>query len=473
MSSEPTVAELDQIAADALENAPAAYPREHLSPSSHRPPWPEPLDTAALRGIVGQVVEAGIGHGEADPAAVLVSFLAAFGSAVGSGPHCLVGATRHGANLFAVLVGQSAKARKGDSWSPVRAIMDLADPLWGQGRVLQGLSSGEGLIAAVRDPSFATKDGEQVMIDAGVGDKRLLAMAPEFARILAVMQRDGSTLSAVLREGWDSGNLRVLTKSPTVATGAHVSILAHVTADELRRELTTTDAASGFANRFLWIAVKRGRVMADPPAFIGAAVQKAADPVRTALELAQKVGLVQRDPEASELWRELYPDLSRERPGLAGAVLSRHEAQAVRLSLLYALLDRSQVIGTDHLESAVAVLDYVAESARVIFGDALGDAVADAIARRLKLAPEGLTRTEISGAFGRHLNAARLEVALSTLHDAGRAVMRSVPGEEGGRPAEVWSTASPRERGERSERTGAGGGDLSHNSPLSHPGEPE
>ena len=43
--------------------------------------------------------------------------LAAFGDLLGRGPHCVVDATRHGLNLFVVLVGDSSKARKGTSWS--------------------------------------------------------------------------------------------------------------------------------------------------------------------------------------------------------------------------------------------------------------------------------------------------------------------------------------------------------------------
>jgi len=416
-------------------------PLDLMVPPAVQVGWPV-LDAAALTGVAGQVVQAGCAHGEADPAAILVSFLVAFGSAAGPRPHCLVGATRHGANLFAAVVGQSAKARKGDSWSPVAAVMRATDRGWAETRVLQGLSTGEGVIAAVRDP--AVEKGKQTLVDAGAGDKRLLALTPEFARVLAVMQRDGATLSAVLREAWDSGNLRVMTKEPTVATGAHISILAHITVEELRRELTTTDAASGFANRFLWLVARRGRLMADPPAFLDASVEMVAAPMRASLEFAKGVGLVSRDPEAAELWRQLYPDLSRERPGLAGAVLSRHEAQAVRLSLIYALLDQQQQIGARHLEAAIAVLDYVAASAEVIFGDALGDPVADTILRRLDLAPEGLTRTAIRDAFGRNLSAARIQRALAALADAHLATVRRVGGDDGGRPADVWSSVALR-----------------------------
>lgn len=54
--------------------------------------------------------------------------------------------------------------------------------------------------------------------------------------------------SVVLREAWDGDQLRTLTKnSPTKATGAHVSLVGHVTKEELLRHLNETEQANGFA----------------------------------------------------------------------------------------------------------------------------------------------------------------------------------------------------------------------------------
>ena len=51
--------------------------------------------------------------------------------------------------------------------------------------------------------------------------------------------------------------------SPAKATGAHISIVGHITRDELRRLLTQTESANGFANRFCWLAVKRSKCLPD------------------------------------------------------------------------------------------------------------------------------------------------------------------------------------------------------------------
>ena len=100
--------------------------------------------------------------------------------------------------------------------------------------VASGLSSGEGLINNVRDAREETnpKTGKTEVVDAGVADKRLLVVETEWATVLTRIARDGNSLSAVVRDAWDHGNLSTLTKhDPLKATGAHVSIIGHVTPD--------------------------------------------------------------------------------------------------------------------------------------------------------------------------------------------------------------------------------------------------
>ena len=130
---------------------------------------------------------------------------------------------------------------------------------WCDERIEHGLSSGEGLIWAVRDPVEKTDaGGKTTVIDPGVEDKRLLILESEFASALRVLKREGNTLSATVRNAWDSGKLSTLTKnSPNRATGAHISIVGHITRTELLRYLDSTETANGFGNRFLWCCVRQ------------------------------------------------------------------------------------------------------------------------------------------------------------------------------------------------------------------------
>jgi hypothetical protein len=434
---------------------------------------PERLAGAAFRGVAGEFVRIVEPHTEAAPAGLLVQFLIAVGSLIGSGPHFIAERDRHPARLFAVLVGESSKGRKGSSWSHVRDVMQRVDPEWSK-RVPSGLSSGEGLIWAVRDPVIRREairehgrvvGYESVQADAGIADKRLLVYESEFASALRVIERDGNTLSAQVRLAWDTGDLRVLTKeSPVQATGAHISVLGHVTAEELRRYLGRTEVGNGFANRFLWIFVQRSKVLPEGGALDPAAFEPLVGRVRHAIEAARALGdrEIRRDEEARALWYEIYAQLSEGKPGLLGAVVSRAEAQVMRLAVVYALLDESAVIQRVHLEAAVEVWRYADESARFIFGDALGDPVADAILAAIRSDPGGLTRAEINRLFTGHRESADIGRALRALTERGLAVSERVS--TGGRPAERWTATLGAEKEKEAKE---GGGDSSLSSLVS------
>lgn len=403
------------------------------------PPWPE-LAPQALHGLAGEVVAAIDPHTEADPAAVLVHFLVGFGNLIGREPHFRVGGTEHHTNLFACFVGATAAGRKGSAWGEVQRLLRLADPEWAQDRIAGGLSSGEGVIWAVRDPGEDADMDENG--DQGAADKRLLILEPEFAAPLRIMEREGNTLSAIIRQAWDSGTLRVLTKrNPVRATDAHISIIGHITRDELLRYLNSTELGNGFANRFLWLAVRRSKLLPDGGCLPENDVLRLADRIGRAAQSARDIGEVRRDEEARLMWHAVYGALTAGRTGLFGAVTSRAEAQTMRLAMLYAVLDGSATIRADHLRAGLALWQYCEDSARWIFGQAMGDPVADAILSALRAAPEGLSRTDIRDLFGRNQTAARINASLRALQEAGLARAERV--ESGGRPAERWFATQP------------------------------
>jgi hypothetical protein len=278
---------------------------------------------------------------------------------------------------------------------------------------------------------------QKVVTDEGIDDKRLLAFEGEFAATLRVLGREGNTLSALLRQSWDTGNLRVMTKNnPAQASDAHISIIGHITRDELRRYLDTTEAGNGFANRFLWFCARRSKALPFGGRLDEVDFSPLVNRLREAVSFARNAAEMTRDAEACALWAEVYEELSEGKPGLLGAVISRAEAQVMRLACLYALLDCSLIIRKSHLEAALAVWQYCGESARFIFGDSLGDPVADEILRSLRATPNGLTRTELSNLFGRNRSAREIGRALVTLSEQG--LVYSEREETEGRSAERW-----------------------------------
>jgi hypothetical protein len=325
----------------------------------------------------------------------------------------------------------------------------MVDTDWANHSIQAGLSRGEGLIWAVRDHitrheairekgNKATGDYQDVEIDAGVCDKRLLVFESEFASPLQVMAREGNTLSVVMRQAWDTGDLYTMSKnSPATATGAHVSIVGHITRDELRRELSTTEMGNGFANRFAWVCTTRSQELPEGGNLTDAAIAPLVDRLREAVHFAQTVGEMTRDPAIKELWAKTYHELTEGRRGLLGAVTSRSEAQTMRLACIYALLDKSAVVKEAHLLAAVALWKYCLASAQFIYGTALGDPIADTILQGLREAPTGLDRTAISALFKRHKSGAEISNALTVLREHGLAKVGPLSHDASGRPREV------------------------------------
>lgn len=440
---------------DPVSEEPVAVETEQQTTASSprpTPPWPAPLAEEAFHGLAGDFIRLVGPASEADLAGLLLQFLAAVGCCIGPGPRFLVGGDTHTARLFVVLVGSTARGRKGSSWGEVRRVLGAADPGWASERVMGGLSSGEGLVWSVRDAIYRTEpikekgrftgEIQTVLVDPGVDDKRLLVLESEFARVLRVAERDGSTLLPVMRQGWDSGDLRVLTKtSPAVATGAHIAIVGHVTADELRRRLTDTEVASGLANRVLWVATRRARLLPDGGNLCLEDLTALSRTLEDRITRARTIGEMRRSPEAGELWRDVYAELSRDDVGgLLGSVTARAEAQVLRLSMIFALTDVSREVQPAHLAAALEVWRYCEDSARFIFGDSLGDPVADEILHALSTSPAGLTRNEIRELFARNLSSGRIGAALSALARSGRVTV-TLEKDTGGRPAERWKIA--------------------------------
>ena len=126
-------------------------------------------------------------------------------------------------------------------------------------------------------------------------------------------------------------------------------------------------------------------------------------------------------PEAAGFWEQNYPDLSKDQPGLLGAITARAEAQTIRLALIYALLDRSSQIERVHLDAALAVWTFCESSARYIFGDLIGEPLADDILRLLRqVGAGGMNRIDLYQIFFPHQSKGKIGAALFRLLTAGK-----------------------------------------------------
>ena len=357
--------------------------------------WSKTLNESAFHGLTGDIVRLIEPHTEADPAAVLLNILVIFGNAVGMEPHFIVSGSVHRLKLNSVLVGATSRGKKGTSVDPVVALFKLADDSFGK-RMKFGLSSGEGLIYQVRDQVIKSEpmyEGQgakkrptgkynEVIIDEGVPDKRLLILESEFGSVLKVGKREGNTLTAVIRSAWDgNGGIRTLTKNPLEASESHISIMGHITKEELKRLISQTDIHNGFANRFLWFYVQQSKSLPSGGEFHKIDVEPIVNRIRDVLLYAHhempkdnsgNTLPMEIDSKAYQLWEKIYQPIQIDVPGIIGAVTSRVIPYVKRLACVYAIIDQTHIVRKEHLQAALAIWEYSYKSVQFIFGKESG-----------------------------------------------------------------------------------------------------
>lgn len=132
------------------------------------------------------------------------------------------------------------------------------------------------------------------------------------------MNTETNSLSAVLRLAWDSGLSTLTRNNPLRATGAHVSVVCHITEAELRRHLTATEMANGFANRFLWLLTRRSKPLPEGEAVPESSLAPLIEELCHVVNVARQLGQIRRDEESREMWAQIYPSLSDGEEGLVG-----------------------------------------------------------------------------------------------------------------------------------------------------------
>ncbi len=251
--TDPRLSQYERQVGEQQAAANGSRPGRVVEPArSNSPEWgdayPFPrLNPAALYGIAGAFVKVVAPHSEASLASLISQFLTLAGCALGADPHLYVEGTRHTARVNVLLVGDTSVGRKGTSLDRALQPFVLADEGWIDSAIISGLGSGEALLSAFKDADAGTP-----------AEKRRVVKEPEFARVLDACNREGSTLSSIIRDAWDTGNLQHrLSGRTTIVSGAHVVIIGHITGPELREKLSAVSITNGFLNRFMLISVKR------------------------------------------------------------------------------------------------------------------------------------------------------------------------------------------------------------------------
>ncbi len=398
------------------------------------------LDDAALYGPIGHYVRALAPHTEASPAGILAATLTTVGAMLGRGPHCLIEGAPHHARFMTLLVGSSSTARKGTAMHHgCGRVIHAVDADFFT-RTVSGLSSAEGLIQWVRDP-IPEGEGPNGKGDPGITDKRLLVRQGEAAGLFRVLEREGNTLSARLREAWDGDSLQVMTRAaPLVATDPHVCIVASITPSELARSLKAVEVQNGLANRFMPFWCERECYHPHGGNDDQPEVLDALQALRRSVADSGTIGRVTWTPEGHNWWSDHYADLTTPAAGGAlGTLMARGAPIVQRLALLFAVLDGKRERNTAHCEAALAVWRYVEGTWRALYAtaDVLSDRAQRLLAALNDAGPDGLPRSACRRGLGSgNIAAEDVGAALSELREAGLA--RPHRRATDGRTAERW-----------------------------------
>ena len=346
------------------------------APDNHRnAPNPDP---ACLYGLIGDVARAGGDTTEANPYAIAANMIAFMSCAVGRGPYMPVGNTWHHARQFLLHIGRSGRGRKGDAVALISRIERALKAL-NQDVVPQvhrgGLSSREGLVYLIHDGYTEGKNEIPPVLD-----KRLLVIESEFANVLHQSKREGTTLSAALRDCWDGVSMKPATKTSRLwATDPHISLIGAVTPSELLGLMASRELTNGFANRFMMFWAERTKMIAFPKATPQDAVDALAQRVLEVLEFCQAARWAEHDQMRVELssdarkrYEKLYnielnDNASGER--ITG-LIERRAPMLLRLGMLFALCDKTTTVEVHHINAALAWVRYSVESVKFIFASA-------------------------------------------------------------------------------------------------------
>lgn len=421
--------------------------------------WPANIGKEGMYGIAGEFIELITPRTEADPNAILVAFMAYAGNLLGREFYVPTGADKHCGNLYVCLVGPTAGGRKGSAMSASELFFTEGKFAPGLPQVVRGISSGEGMIWKVRDAVYKEQFNktmgcyQTVLAEKAVKDKRCIYTLSEFSQSLTNMKRPDSILSVILRQAWDKDILESPSKNTSAkATGAHTSLIAGISKEELLLETTAVDAQNGTLNRFLFPVCKRWQLLPEGESLYELAESeqwgKLQEQFReniTAGTITEDGNPVQpqklkRTGDAQQAWGfngesgGIYEKLSQPRPGLWGTVTARAPQQVIRLSLISAIINGHRRIEIEDQKAALEIWRYCDESCRFIWGDKT-DPIAARILEAIRENSDGLNRSDIGDLFS-HKSKDKIQTALAWLTDRGLAYSKNFQGS--GRPAEKW-----------------------------------
>lgn len=309
--------------------------------------WPAP-PPEVYHGWFGGYLEMVSETTEAPDQFHLAAALTIVGAYAGRNVHVRHASIRTYPNLYTVLVGLSSESKKDTAIA--RAWEMAVDPPWSRTRTASPYAERNSVASA------------ESFIKGLSQTSNVIVRMSEFSEILANARRKGTTtILTMLMKAWDTPNQlsNDSITNPATAVNPYVSILAGTQPDVLAGDLIGTDITSGFANRVLFVPGSGKARMPRPPEVDERGLHEHWLIVKRNL---QTYGIDQRleitwDARAMELWDHFYM-MPRGESAIERTMSQRHQNMVLKIALIYALTDGAKTITFDHLEHAIAFIDW-------------------------------------------------------------------------------------------------------------------
>ncbi|ENE5199548.1 hypothetical protein ABNJ92_004700 [Vibrio parahaemolyticus] len=228
-----------------------------------------------------------------------------------------------------------------------------------------GISSPEGIIAQIRDNEL-----DNINLPPSTGNN-LLVVDEEISRILKIIKNPQSTLSNVLRTTYDGRPLEPLTKFNRIkCERPHVVIYGHITPRELILNVKEEDVYNGLLNRYPMYYSERKVLRPFPEEIKEIVIDELSSELVEILEwVNEKERKLSRSKCFEELWISVYEQLATIGEGdcFEESMMARVRHYATMYSMLFATLDKSEIMYAKHLEAALAWIKYWQDSVEYLF----------------------------------------------------------------------------------------------------------
>lgn len=332
---------------------------EELKEAEEQATFPR-MPEIVYHGLAGRYVDALKDSTEAPREFLLAAFLTVVAALIGRSAWVIYSRQTF-ANLFTLLIGETASARKTTVMGfALDLFASVAALIGARVKALYGLASVEGLAAAMKDK------------DSPENPYRLVIVEDELKSLLRkAQQKSVGNLIPRLTELYNTGaTFEVNTKSDSVIIrNPFACVVSASTPAWFSESIGESEISGGFLNRWTMFTGKAERLIPfpkAPSATIWAGMVK-----DLAALIQQASGEYKLTPEAKDLFGEFYGTFrQRKEVGLRSEATARTDLHVIKYALLFAVLDAQSEIGLDHISRGIALATFNMDVALSVVGAA-------------------------------------------------------------------------------------------------------